>query len=303
MAEPSFGCGLSDLGFMDALMAENLPRSDVPRALREVWLAYHQSGWCQGLDCVFLFRPDGMEIWCAVEDERSYSRLTEMTRALQSAFKVEIYPTRRPKGKPEKEERMPPPSLWHNEELRSYLGASLGRKGPGALPPVETAEAETDMTLKQRVLGFAEQVLEWAERLRRYAADLPLLAWAAADAEAPADLKPQCADVCRKHARELGRNARRLQDNLAHAIPRAARTAKPARERRFQSEIGPPGRQAEQLAADAAEISRRVYGFVYPEEHTVELGDLREPGLLLALEDLGDAAAWFQSAILQSGRR
>ncbi|MFH1573818.1 MAG: hypothetical protein ABIG68_07520 [Acidobacteriota bacterium] len=277
-----------------------LPGRDVLGELREIWLAYHRLELCRDLDSLFLFRSDGMEVWCAIDDERSFQRLRELVGERQASFRIELYPTWPVKEKESGKEKGPPPGLWHNEELRSYFQVpgerQLTRSG---LPPLEPEDYPRSETfLARRIRYFGEQLLEWATRMRRYAADLPALAWAAYDADSADDTRPQAREACIKHAREVGKYAERLQENLSHALPRPDKEAQ-----RQESAAVPPAQEgdhlshAERLSRMAAEASRRIYKFVYPDAHAVGLQELRNPGLLAFMAELAKAAAEFQSLL------
>jgi hypothetical protein len=280
---------------------KGLPRSSIPRALREVWLAFHQTELCQGLDAVFLFRADGMEVWCAIDDEKSYQKLVELVGPRKAEFQIDLYPTRMPEEKKSREEASdPPPSLSQNAELRAYLqdpfDAAAGR---GAIPArAEEPVGEPGLQLKRRLLLFAEETVEWAKHLRRYAVDLPVLAWAGFDPAAAADTKPQAREVCARHAREIEKLAQKLTDNLSRAFPRPEKQArKPQTPERPQRASRSVSERAAQLSEASLDIALRVHRFIYPEKYTVSLADLREPGLLGALRDLGKMASEFQTLV------
>jgi hypothetical protein len=286
---------------MKTSAVKDLPRGDIPRALREIWLAFHQTELCQGLDTVFVFRADGMEVWCAIDDEKSYQKLVELVGPGRTEFQIDLYPTRMPEEKRSwEEESNPPPSLSQNAELRAYLqdpfDAAAGRGGVPARP--EEPLGEPGLSLKRRLLFFAEQTVEWAKRLRRYAVDLPVLAWAAFDPAAAADVRPQAREVCARHAREIEKLALKLTDNLSRAFPRPEKQPrKPQTPKRPQRASKSVTESAAQLSEASQDVARRVYQFIYPEKHTVSLADLREPSLLGTLRDLGKMASEFQTLV------
>jgi len=277
---------------------KDLPRADIPRPLREVWLAFHQAELCRGLDAVFVFYRDGLEVWCAIDEEKSYQKLIELIAPRKAQFRIELYPARLPEIKKTREElTTPPPSLWQNFELRAYFGDPFTEAGRGATAArVEEETGGPEAQLKQRLLLFAAQTIEWANRLKRYGCELPALAWAAADEGAGADIRPQVRAVCVQHAREVERIAQKLGENMARALPRPEKQARRARPpARPRSAGGTPVQKAARLAEACREIGDRVYRFIYPDSHTVGLADLREPDLPAALRALEESASEFAS--------
>lgn len=273
------------------------PKPATPRELREVWLRFHETELCQSVDAVFSFHRDGLEVWVQIEDERSYQKLVDMLAPLRGAFTIEIYATRNPPEKKGPDDNAPPPSLWNNNELRRYLQDPLsGHTSPltsGAPPGV--AQGDSEYFLKQRMMMFAGQTLEWNRKLRRYAADLPDLAAAGFGHNAPADLKQRAAEVCRAHAEALDRTADRILANLSAAIPKPPKRGK-ADATASAHPSSDPVALAGQLAAAGQTLSRRVQQFIFPRGHTVDLEDLKEPGMLESTRTVRALAASFPAA-------
>jgi len=285
--------------------AGTLPGIDVPRNLREIWLAYHETELCQDLAATFVFRADGMEVWCAIEEEKAYRKLADLIDARTGKLQSELYPTRLPEEKKSRAEKGPPPSLWHNDELRAHLRDPFEQAaGRIAFDRAEDQILSPDDRLKMRMISYAEQALDWAARMKKYGADLPLLAWAAFAAGAAPDMKLPAKSVCEKHARELGKHAGRLGEHLLRAFPKGSGQGR-------LKEAGAQSRQAggspltfAALVSDAArDVARRVYLFIYPEKHTVGLIGLRNPDLLQALNELERMAAEFQVLLLSAKPR
>ncbi len=283
--------------FLDSGWA--FPAQSIPRDLREVWLRFHEGELCQGVDAVFQFHHKGMEVWCLVEDEKAYQRFTEMIEPLRPKYTVDLYVTRPAAEKKSPEDRDPPPSLWNNAEIRAYLQDPFQRNNPGpglTVRPPPGSEPDAELFLKQRILMFAEQTLEWDNKMKKYAADLPALAEAGFNRSADPELKTQTVAVCLAHAQALDKHAERLIDNLTRALPKS--------DRRFRSpelpdkgrRSGPPDESAQQVSNAARSIARRIYRFIHPQQHTVGLVDLREPSLLESLKTLRRMVADFQRA-------
>ncbi len=277
--------------------------SDLERTapeLRDLWLRFHEMELCQGLDAVFVFLPKGVEIWCVIEEERSFERLQQMLDPLKSKFQVALYPTRPPLEKKSQDEREPPPSLWNNMELRSYLS------DPYVRPPLEARDVgvrhagESEMQLKQRISMYAEQVLEWDRKIKRYGAELPELTELAFDRSADPQIRARARSVILAHAQALDRLAGRLTDNLTQAMPRGKSKPKEAKEAGTQSARADPVDSAERLATSTESVSRRVFRFIHPRYHTVPIGDLKEPSLLESLRGIRKQGTDFQKILNES---
>jgi len=294
------------------------PASDVPLQLREVWLRFHEAELCQGIDAVFVFNNKGMEIWCLVEDERSYRRFTELLEPLRASYQIDLYTTRQIPGKKSSD---PPPSLLENKELSAYLLGTAARAGnlaadtevsPRDLPrqagspwgdgrrggsPV-MAVPFPSQDLKERMLMFAQQTLDWNKGMKRYADDLPALAFVAADPTEPSNLRSRAMTICLEHSQKLDRFAGKLDEYLTHALPKATKVGKsPSKPARSALAGTPPTECAMQVSIAARSAARRIYRFIYPQNRTVGMTDLREPGLLEALKALRKMATDFQSTI------
>ena len=266
-----------------------MPDRDTHPKLVEAWLRFHRDELCQKLDSVFVFDGAGVEIWCVVESRRHYERLQRLLEPLRGAFRVDLYPTRPAPDRKKKMEE-PPPSLCENRELRASLEDPFLRfessledfPGRGAIFP-------PDEVLKRRLMAYAEQLLGWSEKVRRYGSDLPGLASVAADPARSPHLRRTAGSVCRAHARNLGKTVRRMKKELSYAIPEAGREPSDATDRAPRG--GDAGEGAEAVARAAGEVFRGVKRFLYPERHTVDVSDLQRPGLFGSLGELEGGAA------------
>lgn len=211
------------------------PTSDVPLPLREVWLRFHEADLCQGLDAVFVFPKTGMEVWARIDNEKSYRKFAELLVPLHASFRINLYATH---PVPDKKPTDPPSSLLENAELRGYLrdpytrvgspddsmevsprdltrqaGSPWGDGKPGGAPAMAAPLPAPD--LKQRMLAFSEQTLHSARQMKRYADDLPALAYVACDPAEPQKRPspshdhmpgtyPEARQVCRLARRQPG---------------------------------------------------------------------------------------------------
>ena len=110
-----------------AALSRSVPGPDTPDPLKNAWLQFHGSNLCQGVDAVFSFNDRGVEIWSLVEDEKSYRKFIQLLEPLKPAYRIEVYATYPQKEEKPDNRREPPPSLWQNYELRSYLGDPFAR--------------------------------------------------------------------------------------------------------------------------------------------------------------------------------
>ena len=283
------------------LAATGDPLSDTAPELRDFWLRFHEVDLCQGLDTVFVFRPTGVEIWCVVDDERNFEKLSELLAPLRSKFQIAVYPTRPQPEKKSPEDRNPPPSLWNNEELRTFLtDPFVGAMNPpgdsiSRTRPLSTTESDV---LKQRMIMFAEETLDWDKRLKRYAADLPALAHLATASSLSPETRARASSICLAHAQAVDRLAGHLGDNLSQAVPNGAKRPKSAAEAdRSDARKLPLVESSQELSNSALAVARRVYRFIHPQKHTVGLVDLRESSLLEALRSLRRMAAGFERSL------
>jgi hypothetical protein len=271
--------------------------------LRDVWLRFHEIDLCLGVDAVFVFHPKGMEIWCRITDERSYQQFSALFEPLQKNFKIDIYPTRseREKKPYAPEDDNPPPSFWTNGELRAYLRdpnySRFGTLDDTETPPLD--QPTTDPQLKRRLKIFSDEIFDWLTRMDRLARDLPALAGAAFDANPLPDVRSRARAVCQEHARELGKYAGRLADNLRHALPSGKGNPPGSKPGAPQSDAEATAsyEAAVKLSGQTQEMGRRIVRFVYPQSHTVDLTDLREPSLIDALKALQKSASAFESGV------
>ncbi len=284
----------------------NAPGIEVPAAVRDAWLRFHEEGWCRGVDAVFVFYEDGMEAWCVVEDERSYRRFEELVEPLRTAHRIALYPTRPGPGPKTTFDQEPPPSLWNNAELRAYFQDPLARLGGGSGMTARTAPeypSEAVISLRQRLLLYAEQVLDWGGSMERYARELEPLASFAYAGRAPAEARRQAGMICLQHARELDKLAQKLADNLARAFPRTARRSRAAATGRDAARTRTPLEAAVELRRAAEGAAGKVRRFVHPRDHTVNLQNLKEPSLLDQLAAVRRAVSDYTRAAAQPVRR
>lgn len=264
------------------------PPADAPPDFVEVWLRFHEQQLCESIDAVFVFRPALLEVWMVVDEEKNYEKLHDLLTALRAAGRAQIYPTRMPPETRSTSERMPPPGLWTNNELRSYLLVPFNEnRRLAGLQPDEDGFHNGDRFYRQRLTAYADQTLEWNRHLRREAQDLRALGTFAYGTSATAGLRARAAAVCQAHIRELDRNAERLIGNLTLAVPRPDRRAqgKSAQEPRLPPPVSPSA-DVSRLASTAGTASQRVQRFIYPRAHTVTLENLRESDLLSSLRSL-----------------
>jgi hypothetical protein len=151
--------------------------------------------------------------------------------------------------------------------------------------------------LKQRLILFADQTIEWERRMARSARDLPALAGAALGPETPGDLRARASAACLAHARAVDRYAQRLGENMSQALPKGKQKSSSRRAQKGPSKPGSAMAAAHQIADSASAAARRIYRFINPRDHTVELVDLKEPSLLEALRNLRKQVAAFQRTI------
>jgi hypothetical protein len=286
--------------------SESRPTGETPRELAEVWLRFHALDLCQDNETTFLFHADGMEVHVLIEDEGSYEKLQRMLEPLRGSHRIVLDATHPPEEDEESDKRNdPPPSLWENNALRAYLGDPHAQTReqtdfeyePQADPFVE------DMFFKYRLMAYAERILDWSRKVERHAADLPALARMALDASADRELRIQASSISQAHSEEMRKNIEKLEKNLKYALPRSARDDWRSSRTRRSEKAKDPVEAAAAVAAGAQTAARRIHDFIYPDQHTVNLEELRQSSLLESLRELRSINADFQKAFGKAVRK
>jgi len=280
-------------------LSEPMGILDAPLPLSRVWLRFHETNLCQGMDTVFVFSRNGMEAWCRIEDNKSYEKLQRILEPLHDIHQIVLYATHPTKDEESGDDWDPPSSLWENYELRSSLGDPFAR-AKERLSFDEQRDRilfPADEILRQRLLVYAEQVLERNRKVERYAADLPSLAHVAVDPGITSEVRQKAAKISKEHARNLKKELNKLSNNLKYALPRSRDEEDSSSERKQSENTGKAfADMAEQIAVDTQNITFRVESFIHPKQYTVDLDELRRPSLLDAIERLEEKISDFQKA-------
>ncbi len=277
-----------------------VPLASIPAALLEAWLRYHDSGLSENLDAVFVFHNHGMEVWCRSKDEKGCQDLSSQLDPLRSSYRIDLYITRSDRDKkpwsPDDDE--PLPSLLNNNELRLYMRDPFAARFGSSddLTVSRRAPEGPDPDLKRRLKAYGDQLLDWNRKMQRLANDLPGLSAVAYGTDAPAEVRAHAASACLDHVREVGKDAARLADNLTHAFPRGDKPAGAGPQAGSGKPAGSRLDRVLEISKQAQALAQRVERFLYPEAHTVNLTDLRAPGLLSSLKALQKAAADFENS-------
>jgi hypothetical protein len=281
-----------------AALSRGTPLRQVAAPLRDAWLRFHEKDLCLDIDAVFVFQPKGMEIWCRAGDEGSLRELNALLAPLQSSYRIDLYATYSDREKKPwaREDDDPPPSLWTNEELRTYFRDPNIRWGVfDDLTSNTILDAGTDPALKRRMKIFSDQIFEWMRKMDRLAGDLPSLAGAGYGADRVPEIQERARAVSRDHAREVGRHAGRLLDSLRSAFPRGSDNDRLPQDPKPSADVADsPYDSALRLASRTRDLNQRILRFFYPQEHTVTLTDLRVPGLLDLIRAVQQDAADFE---------
>ena len=292
----------------DAVSTNNVPNRNTPRELTETWLRFHEADLCQGVDAVFVFTEDGMEVRSLIVDEKIYEKFQELLAPLRSSYKIKVQETRPLEQEKSGEKREPPPSLWENYELRSFLGdpVARARERPGSTidPMDERAEQlylryhqDDAELLKQRLLVYADQILAWNRKMEQYAKGIPSLTRVALDTTLAPDLRARANTVCMMHAQNLDRYIAKLNYNLEFAFPHSRDKARPTQREKPGADLKTPIDRADYLSDSAQAVAHRVYQFIHPEHYSVGLDELRQPGLLESLKLLRTTDLDYQKSL------
>jgi len=262
-----------------------------PRDITEVFLRFHQEELCRGVDAVFDAGDGVLKVWCLVRDGGSHRKLLQMLEPLSGSVRVETYSAYPvPVEKDPDEDDQPPPSLWENSRLRDFILAPLLR--PSMLDDPDMPHLiSPEAVYPQRLRLFARQVLERSGELERYGSELPVLARLALDSSVDADLRSLAGRVGLRHSEKLGKLASELGEDLRQAIPSGSDGPEPVLQGAPRAAGDALTGLADRISERARSVARRVHLFIYPERHTVELDELRNPDLMVALEELSGLAA------------
>jgi hypothetical protein len=276
---------------------------EAPQAIAEAWLRFHETDLCQEMDAVFVFNKRGVEIWCRFENEKEYQKLKDLFEPLRGSCRIDMYPTHPVDDKESRDDLNPPASLWENYELRSYLGDPFARaKERLRLDTFDNMDfPPEDEILKQRLLAYAEQILKWDLEMKRYASDLPALTRLALDPATTPVLRSGAGTIGRMHAQKLKKSLDKLDKSLKHAFPRYEEKRQTSSSRGKYHEVTKTLiDKAVQISVEAQNISWRIHRFVYPKQFAIDLQELRQPGLLDAINDLGVNVSDFQKTLAKS---
>jgi hypothetical protein len=283
-----------------AELPQSIPGRNTPKKLTEVWLRFHDQDLCLGIDADFAFNGNGMEVRGFFKDRSLYEKFEAMLHPLRSSYDIDLHlePCPEEKKTGEDKEKNPPASLWENLELRSFLGDAIARAReridfdddlPFDVPP-------PNEMLKQRLLIYAEKVLEWDRKMELYAKHLPDLARVSQDPALPPGLRARAGAVVNAHVRKMGKLLSSLQSNLERAFPRPENPDGTTRPEKSEAAAKNMVDYAGHLSDYAQTVSQRIHQFIFPERFTVNLDELRRPSLLEALKTLRKMSAGFQKA-------
>jgi hypothetical protein len=298
------------------------PNQHTPNEIREVWLRCHEDKVCQKADAEFAFPNEKMIVWVNVEKEKNYRKLLELLRPLMDSGQIELRPVHHEIQKGVAHINAPPPSFWTNSELIEHFydpvpwdmralnqGSPYNRtiSAPSVMyePRISILhwDPRTEATVSsnlfgQRLLMFAQDILNYNSEMLRYAANLPALARVAFDPEETPALSLRALTVCREDAQRLQKYEKKLRYNFSMALPDTSRTRRKTtpieqttltRATAFDFAVF--------LSREIQDLSDSVYKFMYPEKQTVTLVELRDPSLIQSLERIQRDTAEFLSFI------
>jgi hypothetical protein len=283
---------------------ENAPNGHTPPQLVKAWLRFHESELCLNADAAFIFDDEGMKVRYVSKDDGIYQKLRELFQPPDGSYRVELYPSRKPAEKKEHDDDGLPPSLYMNDELRRHL-----LDGPYAIPTNESEAMRVSeyrkWVIDTRLIIYAEQTLAWNRKVDRYAKDLPLLVRVALDPLMASGIRSMAAAVCKSHAQNMEKDLGKLEKNLKQAFPQGDNKKGRSSRVELPGKAGiTPAERSEHIAEAAQDIVRQVHRFIYPDQHTVTLEELRQPSLLENLGSLERMVSDFQRALpgLSSGK-
>jgi hypothetical protein len=274
-----------------------MPNHDAPQKLVEAWLEFHRSKLCQSIDAVFVFNKQGMEIWCLSEEEKKLRKFRRLFEPLQSAYQIDIYATRPPVHQDSDKDPAPPPSLSENLELRKYLNDPEARLRDSLIDEDLDKEISPPKDiLKRHLILYAERILLWNARMKQSAIDLPELIKTALDPRQTAHVSAQASAIGAVHVKDLIKNLSKLSKNLAYAFPKSSQKDDVGTEPDAIGQL-PIAEYSEYIAGEAKDLARAINNFIFPDQHTVDLSDLRRPRILDLLRNLESKVLDFQKEL------
>jgi hypothetical protein len=279
--------------------SRGIPLQQVAVPLRNAWLRFHENDLCLGVDAVFVFQPKGMEIWCRAKDEKSLQELNALLTPLQRSYRIDLYAaySDREKKPWAREDDDPPPSLWNNAELRGYFRDPGDTRWGVADDSASNLipDPGLDLVMKRRIKLYSDQILEWLKKMDRFARDLPSLAGAGYGKDPVPEIQARARTVSLDHVREIGRYAGRLFESLRHAFPRGSGDGLlPQGPKPIPETSDSPYDSALRVSSQAQDLNQKILRFLYPQNYTVTLTDLRDPGLLDLVKVVQQSAAEFE---------
>jgi len=270
----------------DAIAPFSFISSNAPRDIRELYLRFHDRDLCREVDVLFLYDESGLKVWCLVQDRGSYSKLLKMLRQLSVSYPIETYSSRLFSGNESDEKDTLPPSLWESNELReNLLNPSLRFRQNDNSDMLFSMLSPMTM-YRQRLRLFSEETLKRGRELEHYGTELPELTQMAMDQFLDRDLRSLAVQVSIDHCKEMEKLIGKLENNLKYALPDNDTDIESEIPVSFKDSASGIQELAVQISEKSRNISRRVYAFIYPEQHTVKLNELRHPDILISMEVL-----------------
>lgn len=300
-----FAMGIAYGRSTDNAPTEDLSYRNAPREMLELWLHFHEADLFLGMNATFEFSRNGMKVHCLVEDKKDFQKLQEMLEPYRRLFQIELdvaYPPATEKPDEDNYENDPPPSLWENYELRYNLGDPVAQAKDRPEFERLRSRAFLDDLLKRRLYLYAVQILEWNKKMERYASGLHALAQVVYDPEIEPDIRKEANSVCLAHAHEMEKLLEKLQSNLSQAIPKSGEKDSSGSVHKSSAPKSVIDTSV-QIADAARVVARRIRHFIYPEQFTVGLDELREPSLLDSLKNLSGMDSDFQAELGRFGRK
>jgi len=300
---------------------QNAPNRDTPIELQKAWLRFHEEDLCQKIDAAFVFSKRKMEVWVNVKDEKDYKKFLTMLKPLQHSYQIDLHTVHSTIQENSSDITTPPPSFLENSELLRnlrhpflpYTHTSIYSQGllfpysnrlmPSTMygmssPPPTYEQRILQNMYEQSLLTLARDTLEYNRRIRLYGAHLPSLSRTAFGLTTTPDLRRLALAVCREHAKKLQKYEDKLANNLSMTLPKASRKRHETTPNEESLTTGLSSFEiAVLLARETQSISNNVYRFIYPEDHTVTLADLRNPSLIQSLETVQRITAEFRNTI------
>jgi hypothetical protein len=304
---------------------QSAPNDDTPLELKKAWLQFHEENLCQKIDAVFSFSKGKMEVWVNDKGEKEYRKFLKLFEPFKSSYHIEVHSEEIEMQRGSTGVGIIPASFRLNSELQSHFYPSylinndilnlespvsstslttlmMNYKSPMMVASNAANAPPTSLTAsimhEQSLLAFAQETLQYNWKIKLYSSSLYALALVATDSKEPSEIRGRALAVCQEHARKLQTYEKKLMNNLLILLPNAY--LKKPETNMLPASIKTKA-SASDIAAQLDSLAKSLFGsvhrFIYKQNPTVTLEDLRHPPLIQSLETIQSITEEFRIVV------